>query len=221
MPVMDKQINIEKALVKCENCEGVFSLEEEDFFNRRKPYVVIPRGIEAYQTLNSMEIDVSWRRSSNLGFLTIFTLFWNSIVFVFVIGAIMSGDYSIFLATGLHLLVGIGLGYWLIATFVNHSHIYIDKGVLEVEHGPLPVPFWPKKRFTTDELHQLYVERYVSGKTNGQPNYAYKVMAKMKNGQLVQLIKGLKKLEHGQYIEQEMEHFLGIKDQKMRGEFLG
>lgn len=221
IPIMDKQVNIEKALVKCDHCEGVFSLEEEDFFNRRKPYVVIPRGIEAYHTLDSMEIDVSWRRTSGLGFLTVFTLFWDFIVSLFLILALSSGDYSIFWGMGLHLIVAVGLTYWVIATFVNHTYIFVDAEKVEIEYGPLPIPFWSENKFSVGDFEQIYVERYQSGKTNNQPNYSFKVMAKVRHRKTaVQLIKGLKRLDHAQYIEQEIEHFLKIKDEKVRGEFL-
>lgn len=220
IPIVDKQVNVEQALVKCEHCEGVFSLGDEDFFNRRKPYVVIPRGIEAYQTLNTMEIDVRWRRASNLGFLTFFTLFWNFVVSVFVISAVLSGDFSMLYAIGIHLTIGVALAYWTMATYINHTSIFIEDGVLDVEYGPLPIPFWKRKRITTEELEQLFVERYQYGTSNGKAMYAFKVLAKVKKGKSkMLLVKGLKTLEHAQYIEQEIEHFLHIKDVAVGGEF--
>ena len=220
IPIIDKQVNIEKALVKCDHCEGVFSLDDDDFFNRGKPYVVIPRGIEAYHTPSTLEIDVIWRRSADLGFLTVFTLFWDFIVSFFVFSALSSGDYSIIWGMSLHLIVAVVMTYWTLTTFVNHTYVSVKEGMLEVEYGPLAIPFWSNEQLSVDEIEQLYVERYQSGKTNGQPNYLFRVMAKVKNRANIRLIKGLKRLEYAQYIEQEIEHFLKIKDIEVAGEFL-
>lgn len=194
-------------------------LRDEDFFDRNKPYIVIPRGIEAYHTFNSMEIDINWRRSSNLGFMTFFTLFWNFIVTIFVISFIVSGDFNMFWAIGAHLLVGIGLMYWTIANFINHTTIFVRKGSIDTEYGPLPIPFKKRNHIPINDLQQLYVERYVYATSNGRPVYAFRIMAKMKSGTKNVLLKGLKSLEHAQYIEQEIEHFLGIEDEAVRGEF--
>ncbi len=193
-------------------------LQDEDYFNRNKPYIVIPRGIEAYNTLNSMEIDVRWRRASSLGFLTFFTLFWNFIVSIFVIGFIMSGDFSMFLGISVHFLVGIGLMYWTIANYINHTTIFIGNGAIDSEYGPIPIPFKKRIHLPSNYVEQLYVERYVYATSNGKPIHAFRVMVRMKSGTKKELLKGLKSLEHAQYIEQEIEHFLRIEDEAVKGE---
>lgn len=216
-----ENINIDKLVAKCGQCHTVFSFEEKiQAVTRRRPEVLLPPGIEAYSLSSEIDMLLSWRRSSN-SFLLFFTIMWNAILSIFVVVAIASGSLSILLFISLHLAIGIGLLYYTIATLFNTTHINVDHYNLLVEHRPIRVPFFPDHDIPVTEVDQIFIDKYVSGKTNGQPVYAFGVNLITKDGKTIKLVRGLKDSQHALYIEQEVEKFLSIPDRPVDEEWKG
>lgn len=71
------------------------------------------------------------------------------------------------------------------------------------------------------EVKQLYVEKYISSRTNGSPNDAYRVNLILDNQRTVRLIHGLRHPDQARYIEQQVERFLEIEDRPVREEWQG
>ncbi len=92
---------------------------------------------------------------------------------------------------------------------------------LSIEHRPLRTPFYPNRYITSREIDQIFVEKYVAGKTNGTPNYAFGVQAVLPGGKRIKLVKGLKTSDQALYIEQEIEAFLSIQDEPVDEEWKG
>src|SRR5829696_819012 len=63
-----------------------------------------------------------------------------------------------------HAAVGLGLTYYTIAGFLNHTLIRVSASQLDISHGPLP---WPgKKRLDSTTVAQIYCKEHISrGKT--------------------------------------------------------
>lgn len=215
-----KNINLQKELAKCENCDIIVQLD--DSYNKFKPQrkeeiFVIPKGIDVLKMFGELNIDVSWRHATSF-FLVFFTLLWNAMVLPFAIISIYSGEYFFLLFLSLHILVGIGLILWTLASLFNTTYITVDYDVIKIEHKPFKL--WFKESIVyVNTIQQLFVKKYPNGSTNGNPNYAYKVVLLLKNNDEVELVKNIAKPVQARFIEQEIEKFTGIKDTYVEGEF--
>lgn len=217
------QININMLLAKCNTCGTVFSFEDRattaleavparpSLPVKDRGDIPMPPGIKAQALLSELNIEIRWRNRVH-GFLTFFTVIWNIFVIPFAIFAIMSGEFQMLLFLSLHLLVGVGLLYTLIANLVNTTTIQVTNQQLFIEHAPLPIPFRGNREANARDIRQLYVEEYVASRTNGRPDFRYALHARFHSGKRLQLMKGLKNPEEGLYIEQQIERFLDIQD---------
>ena len=216
-------INVANTLAKCAACNTVFDFAP--ILKRpmhKKQEILLPPGIEAYATNYELDIELNWRKSSKaLGFFLFFTLFWNGIVSIFVVTALLTGSFGMLAAISIHLLIGIGLLYYVLSVFFNTTYIVVNQRELSIEHRPLKSPFYPNRYIASREIDQIFVEKYVAGKTNGTPNYAFGVQAVLQGGKRVKLVKGLKNSDQALYVEQEIESFLSIQDEPVDEEWKG
>ena len=217
-------INIKDLVAKCHHCNNVFSFTPNDLPApvRNRPEIMLPTGFDAFNTLSALDVEISWRRTTKgLGFFVFFTLFWNGILSIFVVTALLTGAFEMLLFTSLHLLIGIGLLYYVISVLLNKTYVYVSQREISIEHRPLRMPFYPNRNLLATDLDQLYVKKYTNSKTNGRPNYAYSVVARMNTGSEVTLVKGLRMPEQATYLEQQIEKFLRIEDRAMEEEWRG
>jgi hypothetical protein len=217
-----RDINIGKAIAKCQHCHTVFNFEKVLVdVEYPKEKIRLPESMEAYYMATGFDLEINWRKSTpNFKFFLFFAIFWNGIVSVFVISALATGSFDFLLPMAFHIVVGVGLMYYILAVFLNKTYIGVSQWDLTVEHKPIPVPFYKTLEIPSKTIDQIFVERYVASKTNGRPDYAYRVMAKLLNAEKpVRIMKGLKTLEQGRFIEQEIEKFLRIEDEHIEGEW--
>ncbi|MEM1319986.1 MAG: hypothetical protein AAGG75_06985 [Bacteroidota bacterium] len=217
-----EDINIVKAIAKCNNCGALMTLEDNSLYpGRRRPEVYMPRGIEMLRLRDELNIDISWRKNGkNNAFLTLFAFIWNAVILPVAFFAILSGEFHMLIFMSLHLAVGIGMIYYLLTSFINTTYITVNDYRIHIEHRPLKVPFYPDKDINIDDIKQLFVDKYVSSTTNGNKNYSYALSAVLRNGRRVKLLKGMQDAQQAQYIEQEVEAFLDIPDEEVKGEWL-
>jgi hypothetical protein len=173
--------------------------------------------LEINQSHFALDISLRWM-SPGAYFLVFFCLFWDGFLVVWYSIALSSGETSaeFILFPLLHVAVGIGLTYYTICLFVNSTHISADERNLSVQHGPLP---WPRgnKEIATRDISQLYVKESVSDK--GQRSYS--LLARTQTGEDVKLISGIMvAAEKLLMLEETIENYLGIIDQRVTGEFL-
>lgn len=218
-------INIDKAIAKCHNCNHVFritgdlkgKIEQLDY---PEPGALMPDGLEVLRLNEELEIDVNWRRSaskSGTRFLMFFTAVWNLFLLPFVLVGIFAGEFQILLFTSVHLAVGLGLIYYLARIFLNTTKVIVNRSGIQLDTGPLKAPWSKPKRIARSDIRQLYVSKYTSSTTNGKPNYAYALYAILHNTQKIKLLSQMN-LETQLYLEQEIERFLGIQDQYVADE---
>ncbi len=218
-------INIDKAIAKCHNCNQLFKITG-DLMGKIKqldfpePGALIPDGLEVLRLSEELEIDVNWRRAasrSGIRFLMFFTAVWNLILLPFILVAIFTGEFQILLFTSLHLAVGLGLIYYLARIFLNTTKVIVNRSGIVLSTGPLRAPWSKPKRISRSDIRQLYVSKYKSSTTNGRPNYAYALYVILHNTQKIKLLSQMS-LETQLYLEQEIERFLGIRDVRVSGE---
>ena len=218
-------INIQEMAAKCGRCQQVFFFDRDGLkpvSSRQEPKAAIelPDGMKVSRLLGELEISYVWRRSAS-GFLTFFAIFWNLMLLPFVAIAIWQGEYVILLFCGLHLLIGVGLLYYTLATFLNTTFVTVTPSELHIQHRPLPSPFHRNRILSSRQIAQLFIKKYANGRTNGQPNWAFAVEALLQNQANVRLVGGLKTADFALYLEQEIERFLHIEDRKVAEEWEG
>jgi len=221
--ITSDEINIQKAIAKCKKCNHVFAFEEElELARRKRPEVMMPKGLDVLKLEDELDVQLRWKKTMKNAsgpFLIFFAIVWNAILWPIVIGGVASGNYGIILFTILHLLVGIGLIFYIIAYYFNSTHLVATADSLRILHLPVRLPFFKQKNIDPQQIEQLYVHKYVSSTNNGVKNYAYALYAILKNKEKVKLLKGMNKATQ-LYMEQELESFLNIKDKPVEGEIL-
>ena len=115
----------------------------------------------------------------------------------------------------LHGAVGIGLSYYVLAGYINRTVIKVNRNMLTIKHGPLP--WFGNKQLHSHDLAQLYCKECMHRHKNSS-SCTYEVHAILKDGQHAKLVTGLDESEQALYLEQEIERFLRIEDQPVRGE---
>lgn len=113
-------------------------------------------------------------------------------------------------------LLGLGLGYVLLAELLNRTVVEVEAGRLAVRHGPLPWPAPPVLR--GEALWQLYTRVHTSGRPGRRRTLSYQIWALGRGGSATLVIGSLRTLDQALYLEQQIEAALGIADTAVRGE---
>lgn len=223
-PLTAADLKLDAGLAICPNCRSVLQLDAgqaPDLTHKKFP-VSTPDGIELYPGTLGMEILIPWKKmNKGVGPILFFTLVWDAFILFFIAIILLSGSGFIPLVfMSLHILVGIGLTYYCLSVLLNTTSIYVSQSDLLISHRPLKSPFNKDRSMEPKDIEQIYVERYVASTTNKQPNYAFKVLAVMRDGDKITLLKGITRLPYARFIEKEIERFLGLKDRQVEGEYL-
>jgi hypothetical protein len=169
-----------------------------------------------------------WRSTTtgSIWFLTLFAILWNGILTAMIVnllglqtigvndhthsswGEVLRHDpwIGIFVVFP---LIGIVVGYVVVATWINHTRIDLTSNTLIIRRGPLP---W-RGRFLAlpvSAIQQLYVQEYVSHEENDQPATAFRVMARLTDGRDLLVDRGMKVYNDARALEQWIEKRLGI-----------
>jgi len=142
-------------------------------------------------------------------------MFWDGFMITWYTIAISKGQWAMALFGTLHALVGICLTYFVIAGYINKTYITVTNNVFKIKHKPLP--FFKTISMSARELKQLYSKEHISRSNNGT-SCTYEVHAKTNSGENIKLVDNLPNSEQALYIEQEVERYLRIDDEPVRGE---
>lgn len=159
-------------------------------------------------------LTISWRWMSwnagtvgVMGFMTVWLVGWDTGVGAFVAVGLMSAlkgnllGLAVFLLP--HVWIGAVLTWFYLATLLNRTTIRVlREKTLTVRSGPLPWP-WANKSIPVSQLEQLYV---VEGR-------GCKLEARLRDGRRVQVAGGFTDATSARWLEQQIEGFLGIRDE--------
>ena len=153
---------------------------------------------------------------SKFVFLTGFVFIWNGFLYAFY-GEIAGDNAELFvyLFPLIHVGVGLGLTYYVIAGWLNRTYVFADKQRIEVRHRP--IPWIGARKIEALDLKQLYVKEKVS-RSNNSSSHSYEVRAVTNSGKNIKILGGLEDQEQALFIEQEIEKHLKIKNAPVRGE---
>ncbi len=178
---------------------------------------IVPKasGVTIQNTPGGVEISRRWFHPRYI-FMAFFCVIWD-VFLLFWYGAAFSmrGPAIMFLFPLIHLTVGAVLTYTTLAGFVNTSYITLNRQEVSVRHAPLPYP--GNKAIPAADVRQLYTQEIVRQTKNGATT-SYNLSAVTRDGEKLDLLKGLDSPEAGLYIEQQIEQYYNITDQPVAGE---
>ena len=228
--IASDHINIDALVAKCATCDAVFSFADtlgtvpapsqsslEPAHDEME--FDVPAGLSAHENDGTLTISrkwFSWSAIPLLGFATIWDAFlvgWYGMV------SSMSGpmEWLFLLFPLIHVGVGIGITYTAFAKLINRTDIEVDPKRVTVKNGPLK---WRgNKEVYSTAIHQVYVHETGRLGNDQNPSKLYEVHAILKGGGSVRLVKGLTSQFQALYIEQEIERYLGITPQPVKGEY--
>ena len=172
----------------------------------------LPDSLELIRHDSYIEIVRKWF-GAQFAFLTAFAIFWDGFLFFWYSKAFASGNLITLLFPLLHVAVGIGLTYYVVAGWFNRTHIYVSHGKMAVRHGP--IPWFGNKELDTSSFKQLYTKEKISRNRNRTVTYETHVITR--DSKDLKLVGGLDTSEQALYIEQAIETYLGIEDMPVKG----
>lgn len=182
--------------------------------------VGLPDRLQINRRGSEIELVRSWF-GPQVVFMTVFAVFWDGFLYSWYssLGDFKGGMDSIFFYLPLiHVAVGAGITYYALCGWLNRTRITVGCGKVSVRHGPLP---WVGNlEMDSSAIKQLYAKQVVSSTRNGT-SVRYDVVALTRDGRSIDFAGGMESSEQALYIEQEVEKFLGIKDQPVKGEYAG
>ncbi len=233
-PIVSQDIDLPTKMAKCRACNAVFSFADRVLpaAMEQRPRIRAPRpeGLEVRETFfepnepgyrdaprsrGTVTIVRRWFAPQFI-FLLFFCIAWDAFLVFWYTNATQGPGAFAWIAAIFpiaHVAVGVGLTYYTIAGFVNHTTIKLDEHNLSVRHAPLP---WKGNHtLAREEIRQLYCEHQVSEGKNG-PSHSYHLSAVLADGRKVRL--AAMPVEQGKYIEELLEDKLGIENMAVPGE---
>lgn len=221
-PISAADVNIDKALAKCMACNAVFSIADiVGEIERKRLPMPIPKSFQVDHWGSELTLTRRWY-SHGLWALLLFCVFWDGFLVVwYTIGVreLLSGDRAsvlMLLFPVLHVAVGLGLTYTVLCGFVNRTVVRVSGGELSVRHGPLP--WLGNQRLFTTDIRQLYCTESKRNRNQNDCRRTFDVVIQSKSNDKITLLTGLEELDHGLFIEQQVEQHLKIPDERVPGE---
>ena len=216
-------VNIDALIAKCSVCNAVFGFADDvdkgEASRGRRPRrakVPLPPRFSVNETGRGLQIVHRWWRPMFI-FLAFFCVMWFGFLAAWYAMAMATESPVFFLLFPLiHVAIGIGLGYFTLAGFVNRTVIDVNGQALRIRHGPLP--WFGNRTIPSDSLDQLYVIRraHSARQTHGT-QFSYDVRAVNKRGEQLKVLEHLAEPEQALYIEQAVEDRLGIENLPVPG----
>lgn len=142
-----------------------------------------------------------------------------------VLLVIAAGFAYVAITEGLYFLIAasVGIVYFGAVRTFNHHRVRTDSSSLQVTQGPLP---WPgKRKLNVSDIDQLFSIEYETKQEIGNDTDRrveikkyYQLTARTRDNQQVKLLRGLSDPLQALWLEQEIEHSLGIRDKRVAGE---
>lgn len=220
-------IDLSSKMAKCHYCNEVFSIsdqiEEPDKTDTHaaqerasKPTVALPEKFELMEDTDYVKIVRRWFTPVFL-FLAFFCIAWDGFLLFWYSMPIPDEMWIMKVFPIGHVAVGIGLTYYTLAGFFNKTIIEVYGGALTIIDTPFTL--FRNKHVASEDIKQLYVkERRAQSRNSYSTSYYYEVHIVTRDNKNVKLLGGLTDHEQALFIEQKIEGFLGIKDERVAGE---
>lgn len=225
-PFGAEDVRLDIAVARCRVCDTVHDLSvrkapaQEGVRSRPKlvrAKAALPPGFQVEDEGTATRISWRWFGLKYLAMLG-FCVVWDGFLF-FWYGTLLSSEHPPLVAA-LFPLIHVGAGVWItyttLAGLLNSTRIDVSRSELTLRHGPLP---WPgNKTLPGRSLAQLYVEEVTQTSNKGRQTTTYHLLAMDREGRKVKLLTNLEEKDQALYLEQLLEHRLGIEDAPVDGE---
>jgi len=220
-PLLPAAVKSDQLFVICPTCHAGHA--PIDFYDKkpgaerqRQIDVPMPSGITLERGEHELIITrLWWRELFRLSGIP--TVFWI-VTAGFMVGSFISAsDFMTFPCIFLLPILTIVGG--AVLALVNKTTIRITPAAVEVTHGPIPVPYPAHQHLPSGDIAQAYVTQQVKRNKNSV-SYSYSLQVITKRGRRnYALLKHIKDPFQVLFIEQQLEKFLKIPDEPVRGEF--
>lgn len=143
------------------------------------------------------------RHAPAKGFLTLFAFIWN-----FSVGTALVIDFGGFVRAAfplIHLTLGIGLLWYVLAAWLNRNVVAIEDGMLSCTEKGLPMPFRKAQSVALTSVASFRVEQREVARMNDKPLYAYFVLARGQYGKETQVSDALATHAEADFLKQRFE----------------
>ncbi len=156
------------------------------------------------------QLSIQWRWFQPMAFFMLFfSLFWNLITLV--IAGVMAAEGNFPWPLSIHLLAGLGVGYYTLSLFLNKTRITVNRQQLSVVHSPLP--WWGNRTIPSRELEQVFVIQSGYKKSGSKTTLLYAVRAKLRGNKSSSIVESLASEQQALEIEKLIEQYLNIRDE--------
>jgi len=226
-PIPAADVNIDKAIAKCGACDAVFSIRDIGVGAGERPKLPVPMP-KCFQVENwGSELTLTRRwYTHSLWALLAFCMFWDGFLVVWYsigISILINGEdvgpvWLMFVFPVFHVAIGAGLTYAVLCGFLNRTVVRVSGGELSIRHGPLP---WPgNQQLLTTDVRQLYCTESKRQWSQQNGRRKFDVVIQSKANDKITLLTGLEELDHGLFVEQQVEQHLKIRDERVPGEVM-
>jgi len=220
-PIPSKNINIQKMVAVCEECDSVFtfddlsdSLQQSNSAIAKVKPIAPPEQATINRTPDSLELKLKWSIKTEWTLNLVIMGIWLAVALFIVFMGVLSGAKGILVVGGLGMLLSVLPAYYFATLFANSTHVRVQDGQLHIESRPLYYPGHGKKTIALDEIEHIYAEpsRYYSIMNHDitytrHEDLFYDVVVELTDGKLKRLVEFIN-YEHSLYIVQEVELYL-------------
>jgi hypothetical protein len=198
----------------CQYCgnEQILDPEARPSF---RPEVPQPKGVSMEIDSGNLHLVQRWFSFRYIP-LAFFAVFWDGFLIFWYSMALGSHAPLVFILFPiLHLAVGIGITYSVLAGFFNRTILDVTPEFVSVRFQPLP---WiGARKLPAAEIRQLYCKEKVIHSKNGT-SLRYALYAVTADNKGVKLLSGLDNPDTAVFIEQQLERWMKIPDHPVAGE---
>lgn len=216
--ILAEDANLQTLVARCRRCNEVFSFAEEvgrgagDPAPRRR--VPTPEGMRVEDDGYRRRISWVWFGPAVL-FLVLFCVCWDSfLLFWYTMAFAKNGPWLMFVFPLLHVAVGIGLTYTVVATLLNRTEVVVTPEQLTVRHGP--VPWGGNRRLEAPRVRQVFCDEAQTRGRRGL-DVTFRVNAVLDDDLRVVLLSGLDDRGKALFVGQQLEEWLGLPHQTVPG----
>ncbi len=177
--------------------------------------VPIPKKLQIEQFLDQTTITVPWR-TPIVWFLLIFSVFWNSILLVFLFVV----PFPMKFALVFHLAAGIAIGWYTLCLLLNKTTITITPRDFSLTTQPIYAFGYRDITIYRHDFNQVYVREHKS-RSKGGVSFSYRLHLLEHSGHSRDLPFSCPDPEQALFIRHEIEKIMGIERQEVEGEFVG
>lgn len=216
-----EDIDQAQGLLRCSYCRAVAILpklpgaaQAEPVF-RPRPAVPLPPGIAVEDQGTGVCITRRWFQPM-VFFLIPFCIAWNAfLIFWYSVAFSANAPWIVAVFPVVHVAVGIGLIYFVLALSFNRTRLTVSLGKFSVAHGPLP--WGGNMEVSESDVDQIYCKvTTLQGKND--PHINYELWALLRDGKTRRLIKNALSEEQILFLEQKLESAMKITDRAVPGE---